>query len=174
MIVIRPMHPEELPAAKVVMLTVAAGIFEPDHPAANFVNRHSAALSDVDDYQRHYGEPDGTFLVAIDGDVVIGTGAVRPIDGETAELRRMWLLPAYHGRGVGYRLFRELEAFARDAGYRRMRLSTTTEQQQAIRFYTRQGFFPIERYRDTDDEMFMEFILDAAVDEKPLNTDVRD
>lgn len=32
----------------------AAGIFDPDHPAATFANRYSAALSDVDDYQNQY------------------------------------------------------------------------------------------------------------------------
>lgn len=167
MIVVRPMRPEELPAAKMMMLTVAASIFEPDHPAANFVNRHSAALSDVDDFQRHYGPPWGRFLVAVDDDVVVGTGAIRRIDDETAELRRMWLLPAYHRQGIGYRLFRELEAFARAAGYRRVRLSTTIEQEQAIRFYVRQGFYPIERYRDTDDEVFMERLLEETPDHRP-------
>jgi putative acetyltransferase len=159
-IVIRPMQPEDLAAAKRVMLTVAAGIFEPDHPAATFVNRHSAALSDVDDYQNQYSPPAGLFLVALDGEEIIGTGAIRRIDGETAELRRMWLLPDYHGEGVGYRLAMELFAFARAAGYRRVRLSTSAVQERAIRFYERLGFYPIERYRDTDDEVFLEFVLD--------------
>jgi putative acetyltransferase len=160
-IIIRPMTPGDLAAARRVMLTVAAGIFEPDHPAATFVNRHSAALSDVDDYQNQYGPPTGLFLVALDGDEIIGTGAIRRIDGETAELRRMWLLPDYHGRGIGYRLARELFAFARAAGYRRVRLSTSAVQERAIRFYERLGFYPIDRYRDTDDEVFLELALEA-------------
>lgn len=174
MIAIRPMRPDELPAAKRVMLTVAAGIFEPDHPAAHFVNRHTAALSDVDDFQRHYGPPRGTFLVAVDDHIVVGTGAIRPIDDGTAELRRMWLLPEYHGQGIGYRLIRALLDFARAAGYRRVRLSTSDQQQQAIRFYTRQGFYPIARYRDTDDEVFMELKLDGVGNHRPLNADRRD
>lgn len=156
MIVIRPMEPDDLPAAKRVMLTVAAGIFDPEHPAATFVNRHSAALSDVDDFQAQYGPPGGLFLVATDGDEVVGTGAIRRLSDETAELRRMWLLEAYHGRGIGYRLIQELFAFARAAGYRRVRLSTSAVQQRAIYFYDRLGFYPIPAYRDTDDEVFME------------------
>jgi putative acetyltransferase len=159
-IVIRPMQLEDLPAAKTMMLTVAAGIFEPDHPAATFVNRHSAALSDVDDFQNQYSPPPGLFLVAVDGDAIIGTGAIRRIDDETAELRRMWLLPEYHGQGIGYRLTQELFAFARQAGYQRVRLSTGPEQERALYFYERLGFYPIEPYRDTDDTIFLELMLD--------------
>lgn len=164
MITVRPMRPDEVAEAKRVMLTVAAGIFDPEHPAATFVNRHSAALSDVDDYRAQYGPPGGAFLVAIDGDAIIGTGAIRRLSDETAELRRMWLLEAYHGRGIGYRLVQELFAFARAAGYRRVRLSTSAVQQRAIRFYERLGFYPIERYRDTDDEVFLECGLAATAE----------
>lgn len=158
-VIIRPMEPADVAAAKEMMLTVAAGIFDPDHPAANFINHYGAALSDVDDFQRHYGPPGGAFLVATDGGTVIGTGAIRRIDSETAELRRMWLLPAYHGMGIGYRLAMELFGFAAAAGYRRIRLSTSSVQHQAIRFYTRLGFYPIDRYRDTDDEIFLERLI---------------
>lgn len=161
-VVIRPLEPGDVAAAKRVMLTVAAGIFDPDHPAATFVNRHSAALSDVDDYQQQYSPPAGLFLVAVDGNEIIGTGAIRRLSDDTAELRRMWLLEAYHGRGIGYRLAQGLFAFARAAGYRRVRLSTSAVQQRAIRFYERLGFSPIERYRDTDDEVFMELALPLA------------
>lgn len=161
-ITIRPMTPSDLPAAKQVMLTVAAGIFAPDHPAASFANRQSAPMSDVDDFERHYGPPGGAFLVAADGGIVIGTGAIRRIDDETAELRRMWMLADYHGRGIGYRLATELLAFARAAGYRRVRLSTDAQQQRAIGFYQRLGFYPIERYRDTDDDVFLERRLERS------------
>lgn len=164
-ILIRPMAPDDVAAAKRVMLTVAAGIFEPDHPAATFVNRHSAALSDVDNYRNQYSPPTGLFLVATDGEAIIGTGAIRRIDGETAELRRMWVLPEHHGRGIGYRLASELLDFARAAGYRRVRLSTSAVQERAIRFYERLGFYPIDPYRDTDDEIFLERALEA--DERP-------
>lgn len=158
-LVIRPMAAADVAEAKHMMLTVAAGIFDPDHPAAAFINHYGAALSDVDDFQRQYGPPGGTFLVAVDGETIIGTGAIRRIDDDTAELRRMWLFPAYHGQGIGHRLAQELFAFAAAAGYRRICLSTSNVQQQAIRFYKRHGFYPIERYRDTDDEVFLERVV---------------
>lgn len=159
MIKIRSMTPADIPEAKKMMLTVAAGIFEPDHPAANFINRYGTALGDVDDYQNIYGPPGGIFLVATDDDAIIGSGALRRIDDTTAELRRMWLLEAYHGQGIGYQLATQLIGFARTAGYRRIRLSTSAIQQRAIRFYERLGFYPIDRYRDTDDEIFLEYLI---------------
>lgn len=162
LITIRPLEAADVAAAKAMMLTVAAGIFAPEHPAATFANRHSAAMSDVDDFRGQYSPPGGRFLVALDGDDLIGTGAIRRSDAATAELRRMWLLPAYHGRGIGYRLVQELFAFARAAGYRRVRLSTSAVQERAIGFYTRLGFYPIPPYRDTDDEVFLEIELEPT------------
>ena len=154
-VVIRRMEPADLDAAKGVILSVAAGMFGPDDPAA-FVARWWNQMPDVDDWARVYGPPRGTFLAAFDGDRLIGTGAIRAIDGETAELKRMWLLEAYHGQGIGYRLITELLAFARAAGYRRVWLSTdATVQTRAIRFYERLGFRPIPPYADSDDTLFM-------------------
>jgi len=160
-ITIRPMTPADVAEAKTMMLTVSAGIFAPEHPAATFINRYGAALGDVDDFKRHYGPPGGAFLVAVDGDAIIGSGAIRRLDDATAELRRMWLLPAYHGRGIGYRLAQDLFAFARAAGYHFVRLSTSNVQTRAIGFYERLGFYRIPHYRDTDDEVFMEIRLDT-------------
>lgn len=169
-ILIRPMEPNDVAEAKMMMLTVSAGIFDPDHPAATFINRYGAALGDVDDFQRQYGPPGGAFLVATDGRAIVGSGAIRRLNDDTAELRRMWLLPAYHGQGIGYRLAQELFAFARAAGYRFVRLSTSNVQARAIGFYERLGFYRIARYRDTDDEVFMEMRL-IREEENELTTD---
>ncbi len=154
-LVIRRMEPGDLDAAKRVILGVAARLFAPEE-ADGFVERWWLRLTDVDDWPRVYGPPRGTFLVALDGGRVVGTGAVRPIDDETAELKRMWLLEAYQGRGIGYRLFTLLVEFARAAGYRQMWLSTDNiVQSRAVRFYERLGFQPIDPYGDNGDTLFM-------------------
>ena len=121
-LVIRRMEPGDLDAAKRVILGVAARLFAPEE-ADGFVERWWLRLTDVDDWPRVYGPPRGTFLVALDGGRVVGTGAVRPIDDETAELKRMWLLEAYQGRGIGYRLFTVLAEFARAAHHTPQRLA---------------------------------------------------
>ena len=139
-LVIRRMDPGDLDAAKRVILGVAARLFQPDGADA-FVERWWLRLTDVDDWPRVYGPPRGTFLVALVDGRLVGTGAIRPIDNETAELKRMWLLEAYQGRGIGYR---------------RIWLSTDAiEQSRAVRFYERLGFRPIKPYSDNGDTLFM-------------------
>ena len=159
LIVIRPMRPEEAATARELVLAVAARLFQPD-AVESFMARESPGLADVDEFERGYAPPAGLFLVALDGDTVIGTGAIRCLDDDTAELRRMWLLEPYQGRGIGYRLWRELADFARRAGYRRVRLTTDTVSTRAISFYERLGFQPITPYNDSNDAIFLELELD--------------
>jgi GNAT superfamily N-acetyltransferase len=61
-------------------------------------------------------------------------------DEETAQLRVMLVHPDARGRGLGARLTAECIRFARDAGYRRMRLRTTTRQVAARHIYVEAGF----------------------------------
>src|SRR5688500_2918548 len=61
----------------------------------------SGSLVDMEDVRGTYGHNGGIFLVIIDSGSVVGTGALKRIDAETAELGRMWFLPAYRGRGLG-------------------------------------------------------------------------
>lgn len=156
---IRPMQPQETAEARQVILSVAGRILQTE-AAEEFVAEHAHELVDVDDYQTGYTPPDGLFLVAFDGDRLVGTGAIRRLDGETAELRRMRLLEPYQGRGIGYRLARALLAFARQAGYSRVRLTTDVAGTRAIRFYHRLGFYPIERYNQSSEAVFLEMTLD--------------
>lgn len=91
------MTPADAPAARELILGVAARLFQSDATAV-FIARHGHTLEDVDNFQRDYNPPVGLFLVALDGGRLIGTGAIRRLDDETAELRRMWLLEPYQGR----------------------------------------------------------------------------
>jgi putative acetyltransferase len=158
-IVIRPIEPGDAPAARELILGVAARLFQADAPK-DFVARHGHTLEDVDNYRRDYSPPFGLFLVALDDGSLIGTGAIRRIDDEMAELRRMWLLEPYQGRGIGYRLWLRLRAFAASAGYRRIRLTTDDENVRAREFYQRLGFVRIELNGSSGEDIYMEKVLD--------------
>lgn len=155
---IRPMQPGEVPAARNLVLEVASRLFQPED-TAGFIARHQHTLADVNEYQRDYSPPDGLFLVALDGGRLIGTGAIRRWDDSTAELRRMWLLEPYQGRGIGYRLWLALREFSTLAGYVRIRLTTDEENQRARAFYQRLGFVRVEQQGPTAQEIYLEMTL---------------
>jgi GNAT superfamily N-acetyltransferase len=82
----------------------------------------------------------GVFLVAREGGRAIGCGALRMLDGSTAEVKRMYVEPEPRGRGVGRLVLERLESFAREQGVRRLVLETGVHQKPAIELYLRAGF----------------------------------
>jgi ribosomal protein S18 acetylase RimI-like enzyme len=63
----------------------------------------------------------------------------------------MWLHPDVRGLGVGTRLLDRLEAAAREAGHREIRLDTNERLTEAIALYERAGYRRIGRYNDNPD-----------------------
>lgn len=161
MITIRPINAEEVPTAKRIILTVAYNIFGFDGTLEDSIRHFEATgeLMDMDNVQSNYFETGGAFLVVLNGKQVIGSGALRRLDVETAELKRMWLLEAYHGQGIGYRLIKQLIDFARKNGYARILLQTSPKQVRALVFYKRVGFYEIPCYNDNLGEISMELEL---------------
>lgn len=88
----------------------------------------------------------GAFLVVRRGGAPVGCGALRLIDDETGELKRMYVAPDQRGRGLGRRLVAALEAEARARGARRLVLETGIRQHAAIALYERSGFARIPLY----------------------------
>jgi putative acetyltransferase len=88
----------------------------------------------------------GTFLVISRDGTAVGCGALRLIDADTAELKRMYVAPAARGTGLGRRLVAELEARARAMGVRRLVLETGVRQAAALALYRATGFQPIPLY----------------------------
>ena len=83
------------------------------------------------------------FLVIYRAGIAVGCGAVRLLDSETAELKRMYVVPPARGKGLGRRLVDGLEAEARTLGARRLVLETGTRQHAALGLYRASGFHPI-------------------------------
>jgi len=164
---IRRIKSDEWPAAKRVVYRVAHVIFNDQRTLEDSIAYYEAKselkneLEDMGDIQKNYFENDGIFLVMTDNDEIICTGAVRKLEDDICELKRLWLLPEYHGQGLGYRMLNELLSFAREKGYKRIRLETDpVEQSRAVEFYKQIGFYEIPSYTDQGDEMAMEMILE--------------
>jgi putative acetyltransferase len=162
MIEIRRIKPDEGPAAKRVIYRVAHDIFHDPRSLEESIAYHESRgeLRDMDDIQRNYFENGGIFLVMLDDNHFIGTGAIRQLEDDICELKRLWLLSQYHGTGLGYRMIQELFSFAREKGYKRIWLQTDAVQQsRALELYRRLGFYEIPRYTDRTDDIAMEMSL---------------
>jgi len=87
-----------------------------------------------------YSLPDGRLLLAFYNGEPAGCVALRKIDAETCEMKRMFVYPQFHGKGAGHALTETLIQEARKAGYKSMKLDTSFRQEEAIKLYQRMGF----------------------------------
>ncbi|MBK5117739.1 MAG: GNAT family N-acetyltransferase, partial [Thermoleophilia bacterium] len=63
--------------------------------------------------------PDGSFLVVSDRGRPVACGGVKRFDSETGEIKRMYVVDAWRGRGVGRYLLEALEVECERLGYSR-------------------------------------------------------
>ncbi|WP_328462294.1 GNAT family N-acetyltransferase [Actinoplanes sp. NBC_00393] len=84
------------------------------------------------------------FLVALDSaGRAVGCGALRRLDADSAEVKRMYVEPGSRGSGVSTAILHALEAAALDRGWTTIRLETGPAQPDAMRFYEREGYTEI-------------------------------
>lgn len=86
------------------------------------------------------------FFVVRDGDNAAGCGALRVLDENTGELKRMYVRPAFRRRGISRKLIAHLESTAHDLGISCMRLETGPEQVEALALYESAGYAYIPPY----------------------------
>jgi ribosomal protein S18 acetylase RimI-like enzyme len=85
--------------------------------------------------------------VAEGGRGAVGCAALRPLDDETCEIKRLYVRPAWRGRGIGRALAETVVAEARRTGYKRMRLDAIRNMTAAVSLYASMGFKEIAPYR---------------------------
>ena len=85
-------------------------------------------------------------ILAMDGGIAAGCGCFKRYDAETAEIKRMYVKPAYRGRGIAGELLVQLEARAAEQGYKAVVLETGVKQQEAIGLYGKCGYIRIPNY----------------------------
>jgi GNAT superfamily N-acetyltransferase len=92
--------------------------------------------------------PHGVFLIArLDGQAV-GCGAVRTLDADVAEIKRMWVDSGVRGLGIGRRLLAALEGAAAELACRTVRLDTAAYLTEALPLYVSAGYAEIPAYND--------------------------
>lgn len=92
------------------------------------------------------------FVIAREAGAAVGCAALRPISGEIAEVKRMYVRPEMRRKGVARQLMSALEQIARDGGFREVWLETGLPQVAAIELYEQLGYTTISPYGEYKDE----------------------
>jgi putative acetyltransferase len=90
--------------------------------------------------------PASAFLIARLNGRPVGCAAVRPLEPDVAEFKRLYVEPGVRRRGVAGRLLVELERQARRLGYTFVRLETGVRQPGSIRAVESAGYRRIANY----------------------------
>jgi GNAT superfamily N-acetyltransferase len=84
-------------------------------------------------------------LATVDG-VPAGVGALKPVDADVAEVKRMFVRPRARGTGVGRAVLEHLLADARSEDFRTVQLETFTFMRPALALYRSFGFVDVEAF----------------------------
>ncbi|WP_164887217.1 GNAT family N-acetyltransferase [Hahella sp. KA22] len=127
-----------------------------DPMAATLVEALSQVLRNLtgDDGRSSFSEadvetPNSAFVVLSRNGEPVACGALRPLQDDCAEIKRMYSRLS----GGGLVVLRALERRARELGYREICLSTRKINDRAIAFYRKHGYVigePYGKYRETD------------------------
>lgn len=97
---------------------------------------------DLSDIQEYYLRRGGCFRVIEEDGRTVGTYGVYVLGNGICELRKMYLLQPYQGRGLGKTMLEDAMAFARKHGFKEIILETNSRLKQAIGLYRKYGFEP--------------------------------
>jgi GNAT superfamily N-acetyltransferase len=97
--------------------------------------------------QRFMPDDDSVYLVAVVGGRAVACAAWRALPGDgVAELKRMYVRPAFRGRGIARQLIVAVEEEALAAGRPVIRLETGSHLPASIALYRSSGYLPIPAY----------------------------
>ena len=87
-----------------------------------------------------------TAVIAYRENIPVGIGCFRPVDTIATEIKRMFVLPAYRGKGIAGSILAELEKWARELSFSRAVLESGNRQPEALHLYKKSGYIEIENY----------------------------
>lgn len=85
-------------------------------------------------------------VIFYENEMAIGCGAIKAFEPGVMEVKRMFVLPAYRGKGIAAAILCELESWARELSCTRCVLETGQKQPEAIRLYRKNGYQRISNY----------------------------
>ncbi|MEU7851761.1 GNAT family N-acetyltransferase [Micromonospora parva] len=120
-----------------------------DPEIAAMVTAQQRELREADgglDGQVFMPHDDVRYLAVVVNGRAVACGGLQALDAETGEVKRMYVRPAYRGRGIGRQLLAALEECAFRQGHSVVCLETGTYLPAAIALYTSCGYQRIPVY----------------------------
>ena len=121
---------------------------------------------EIADFPGRYGPPAGELLLAEADGAFAGAVGARPFEDGVCEMKRLYVRPDFRGRDFGRGLAVAIVDWARQAGYRWMRLDTLGSMAAAQVLYRELGFRPTGADYDNplDDLFYFELNLTPPAD----------
>lgn len=85
-------------------------------------------------------------VVAYEEGKAVACGAMKELDKNTMEIKRMFTTPTHRAKGIASQVLHELETWAKESGYTVCRLETGKRQPEAIAVYQKNGYVQIPNY----------------------------
>ena len=116
---------------------------------------------EIRDLKAKYGQPEGRLYLALWEGEAAGCIALRKLDEQHCEMKRLYVRPAFRGHRIGDALVDRILQDARAIGYRHMLLDTLPFLESAIYIYQKRGFYEIPCYNDSPvaTTIFMQYDL---------------
>ena len=103
---------------------------------------------EIANLEEKYASPQGRiYLLYVDGKLA-GCVGMKQSDAEHAELKRLYVRPAFRGNHLGELMVQKIMEDAKESGYRALRLDTLPGLKTALTLYHRMGFYEIAAYYD--------------------------
>ncbi|MFX1512694.1 MAG: GNAT family N-acetyltransferase [Promethearchaeota archaeon] len=116
---------------------------------------------ELEEFPGEYIPPNGGLLLALYDNQLAGCVALRKFNEGICEMKRLYVRPAFRGKGIGKALANTIIRDATENGYKSIRLDTIPTMKAAISLYHSLGFKVIApyRYNPIKGSKFMELIL---------------
>jgi putative acetyltransferase len=150
------------------MITYQLATTDEDYIQAALLFKEYAARLNIDLSFQHfedellelkimYGSPKGGIILCKNEHEFIGCVGIRTIENDIAELKRMFIKPAYQKQGIGKILLEKAVEFAKLLNYKTMRLDTLNYMAPAINLYKQYGFYQITAYYNNPNDTAIYF-----------------
>ena len=99
-------------------------------------------VDDIEMIGRAYGGLGEAFFVALDGQKIIGTVAIKKEDDRIALMRRLFVASPYRNRQIGLKLIDRALQFCQEVGYQEVTFRTASRMERAVQICQKRGFVP--------------------------------